>query len=46
MAVKPKCDLVKDSTVVGDSDATLSSHPLRCLDVLQLETKRDHDLLK
>ena len=41
-----KCDFVKDSTVVGDSDATLSSHPLRCLDVLKLDTARDHELIE
>ena len=27
-----KCDFVKESTVIGDSDATHSNHPLRCLD--------------
>ena len=45
-----KCDFVKDSTVVGDSDTTLSSYPLRCLDVvvlvLQLDTARDHELIE
>ena len=43
-----KCDFVKDSTVVGDSDATLSnsSYPLRYLDVLQLDTARDHELIE
>ena len=43
-----KCDFVKDSTVVGDSEATLSnsSYPLRYLDVLQLDTARDHELIE
>ena len=40
--------IIKDSTVVGDSDATLSnsSYPLRYLDVLQLDTARDHELIE
>ena len=41
-----KCDLVKDSTVIGDADYNLSSWPIRCLDVLQLETKREQDLIE
>ena len=41
-----KCDFVKDSTVVGDGNTTLSSYPLRCLDVLQLDTARDHELIE